>query len=173
MWSDQLYWYHTNTDDNKMSYKYIFPITKIKWTSWTHAAPYITKQIKRVAEGTNYILEFWQNIPNKNLLTPLNVSPHVINGCEQSCIMMIMRERESSMLKTEFDLKDIIYPSYGTHHRLRSISGNKTQCQSTLPLLVWLKWGTEDHLSSVGHWFSGEGGWREVRCLCHGAPTVS
>ena len=35
---------------------------------------------------------------------------HVRNACEQSCIMMIMGD--STMSKTEYDLKAIMYPTY-------------------------------------------------------------
>ena len=39
--------------------------------------------------------------------------------------MTIMRG--SGMPKIEYDLKAVMYPAYGTHHRLRSIKENKTQ----------------------------------------------
>ena len=50
--------------------------------------------------------------------------PGVFTVCVQR-IMMIMKR--SSMTKTEFDLKTIIYSAYGIHHRLRSICGNTNQ----------------------------------------------
>ena len=37
---------------------------------------------------------------------------HVLNACEQSCIMMMMGG--SKMFKTEYDLKTIMYPAYDT-----------------------------------------------------------
>ena len=68
-----------------------------------------------------------------------------------SCIMMKMGG--SSMHKTEYVLKAIMHPTYGTHYRLRNISGNELKptrhpsqyCRQSLvaikqPLLVCLKW---------------------------------
>ena len=48
---------------------------------------------------------------------------HVLNACEQSCIMMIMGG--SKMFKTEYDLKAIMYPAYDTPHQLCNIRGNE------------------------------------------------
>ena len=55
-----------------------------------------------------------------HLRTPLDLLPDVFNACEQSCIIVIMRG--SSMHNAEHDIKAAMYPAYGTHHRLRSIS---------------------------------------------------
>ena len=48
---------------------------------------------------------------------------HVLNACEQSCIMMIMGA--SKMFKTEYDLKAIMYPAYDKSHKLCTIRGNE------------------------------------------------
>ena len=64
--------------------------------------------------------------PTSNTHTPLE-SFTVCVQCKskQICIMMILKG--SSMPKAEHDLRAIMYPAYGTHHRLRTIRGNKIQ----------------------------------------------
>ena len=52
----------------------------------------------------------------------LNMHLHVLNACEQPCIMMLMRG--SKMSKTEYDLKVIMYPAYDIPHKLCNIRGN-------------------------------------------------
>ena len=47
---------------------------------------------------------------------------HVFDACEQACIMMIMGG--SKMSETEYDLRVIMYPAYGTPHKLHNIREN-------------------------------------------------
>ena len=54
---------------------------------------------------------FRQNIPNKHLRAPLEYFTVCVQ-CKH---------------KSEQDLKAIMYPAYGTHHRLRIISGTEIQ----------------------------------------------
>ena len=46
---------------------------------------------------------------------------HVLNACEESCIMVIMGGGGGGgavkMSKTEYDLKVILYPAYDTPHK--------------------------------------------------------
>ena len=71
---------------------------------------------------------------------------HVLNACEQSCIMMIMGGsqvkskssqrfllQQNKMFKTEYDLKAIMYPAYDTPHKLCNIRGNENIQHPRIP----------------------------------------
>ena len=53
-------------------------------------------------------------------MIPPDLSPYVYDASEKSCIITIMEGK--SMQKTEYHMKAIMYPAYGTHLGLYSIS---------------------------------------------------
>ena len=78
-----------------------FQLPKLKWARWTHTSPFIVMASNVL--GTPPQGKFHRHL-------------HVLNACEQSSIMMIMRD--SKMPITESDLRAIMYPAYDTPHRL-------------------------------------------------------
>ena len=85
---------------------------KLEWASLTHTTPYIV-----VTERTDYILDTLSTeYTQQAFMHTYNLSLYVFNASEQICMMMIMRG--SSMHKSEHNPKAIMYPAYGTHHRL-------------------------------------------------------
>ena len=76
-------------------------------------------QIKKMVTGkTNYILDTPSTVYTQQAFTHASrFSPYVFNACEQSCIMMIMRD--SSMQRAEHDPKTALYLACHTHQRLQ------------------------------------------------------
>ena len=59
--------------------------------SLQHTQSHNCKENKNFTEWINYILDTLSTeYTNKHLLNPLDISPYVINACDQSCIMIIM-----------------------------------------------------------------------------------
>ena len=105
-----------------------FRLPKHGYMSWTHKTAYIAKNINKVTETKEVatcLTHSRQNIPDTQLSTPLDLSLYKINAYEQSYIVVMMRR--SNRAAKENDLQAIIFPAYGTHHRLHSINGHKTQ----------------------------------------------
>ena len=99
-----------------------FQTPKQKWACWTHTTPYIvtTKAIERTSSMLDTPLQ-----------DKLHQRLHIFNACEHSCTMVIMVG--SKMLKTEYDVKAIMYPAYDILHKLCNIKGNWNIKQQRLP----------------------------------------
>ena len=99
---------------------------KLEWVSWTHTAPYIAKTIKKIIKKPNFSLDTLSTEHTQHAFTDyISFSPCVINARGKPCITMIARV--TSMPKTGYELKAMMKPAHGAHHRLRSINAIKWQ----------------------------------------------